>query len=71
MSFVFFYDYCCDCQLITVLFPFLFNFDISVQASIAANTWVVSGSPQTKSKFFFFFFQFGSDMLPFTGWNDC
>ena len=26
---------------------------ISVQASIAANTWVVSGSPQTKSKCLF------------------
>lgn len=26
-----------------------FFFKISVQASIAANTWVVSGSPQTKS----------------------
>ncbi|MCL7022314.1 hypothetical protein MKW94_013841 [Papaver nudicaule] len=25
----------------------------SVQASISANTWVVSGSPQTKSKFLF------------------
>lgn len=27
-----------------------------VQASIAANTWVVSGSPQTKSKLIFIFF---------------
>lgn len=26
-----------------------FLFSISVQASIAANTWVVSGAPQTKS----------------------
>lgn len=26
-----------------------FLFSVSVQASIAANTWVVSGSPQTKS----------------------
>lgn len=26
---------------------------IAVQASIAANTWVVSGSPQTKSKFIY------------------
>lgn len=28
----------------------------AVQASIAANTWVVSGSPQTKSKLIFIFF---------------
>lgn len=31
---------------------------IPVQASIAANTWVVTGSPQTKSIFSFHFFPF-------------
>lgn len=30
-------------------------FFFTVQASIAANTWVVSGSPQTKSKQLFLF----------------
>lgn len=33
-------------------------FSFSVQASIAANTWVVSGSPQTKSEYFHHFFYF-------------
>jgi hypothetical protein len=28
---------------------YYFGFNFAVQASIAANTWVVSGSPQTKS----------------------
>jgi hypothetical protein len=31
-------------------------FRLSVQASIAANTWVVSGSPQTKSMLLYLFF---------------
>lgn len=43
-------------HLLAILIIVWFLFCFSVQASIAANTWVVSGSPQTKSMFLCLFF---------------
>ena len=51
------------CFLMKVLLCLFFH--LSVQASIAANTWVFSGSPQTKSNLSSFIFLFGTFSFPF------
>lgn len=56
-------NYCCVIVCIVIRLLILVFLWSPVQASIAANTWVVSGSPQTKSKIYFSFlvlFKFSS-----------